>query len=170
MTLPLSMACCLVLALTPSAVWATPPGESARHLRSFDFVWTAIRDRHHDPTLGGLDWNALREELRPRVEAAKDAATVRAVLRDLIDSGAIPTVRLTQVFRQAKGSEISLQAQRINAGKGSTQDIEMLSTVANQMVGRTLCPLGDFATSPITGTLKWFKNEYQGKVGANGSR
>lgn len=40
-----------------------------------------------------------------------------AVLRDLIESGRIPTVRLTQIFRQAKGSEISVQAQRVNAGQ-----------------------------------------------------
>ena len=60
------------------------PEEREQHLKSFDFVWTAIRDRHYDSTLGGLDWNAIREELRPRVEAAKDAATVRAALRDMI--------------------------------------------------------------------------------------
>lgn len=58
--------------------------------------------------------------------------------------------------------------QRINAGKGSAQDVEMLSTVANQMVGRTLCPLGDFATSPVVGTVKWFKSEYEAKVRVNG--
>jgi NADH-quinone oxidoreductase subunit F len=58
--------------------------------------------------------------------------------------------------------------QRINAGKGSAQDVEMLSTVANQMVGRTLCPLGDFATSPVVGTIKWFKGEYEAKVKGNG--
>lgn len=58
--------------------------------------------------------------------------------------------------------------QRINAGKGSAQDVEMLSTVATQMVGRTLCPLGDFATSPVVGTVKWFKSEYEAKVGVNG--
>lgn len=56
--------------------------------------------------------------------------------------------------------------QRINDGRGTLQDVEMLTTVANQMVGRTLCPLGDFATSPITGTVKWFKADYQAKVKA----
>jgi len=59
--------------------------------------------------------------------------------------------------------------ERVNAGKGSAQDIEMLSTVANQILGRTLCPLGEFATSPILGTLKWFKHEYEAKVKANGN-
>ena len=40
-----------------------------------------------------------------------------AVLRDVIASGVVPVVRLTQVFRQAAGSLISLNAQRINAGE-----------------------------------------------------
>jgi NADH-quinone oxidoreductase subunit F len=58
--------------------------------------------------------------------------------------------------------------QRINSGKGSARDIELLSTVAGQMVGRTLCPLGDFAASPVTGSLKWFKSEFEAKVKSNG--
>lgn len=40
-----------------------------------------------------------------------------AVLRDVIASGTVPTVRLTQVFRQAAGSRISVNAARINAGE-----------------------------------------------------
>lgn len=58
---------------------------------------------------------------------------------------------------------------RINAGDGSPTDIEMLSTVTAQMAGRTLCPLGDFATSPVTGSLKWFKADYELKVQARGN-
>jgi len=79
-----AIARCLVLALAPYAASAMPAEERERHLLSFDFVWTAIRDRHYDPTLGGLDWNAIREELRPRVEAAKDAGEVRSALREMI--------------------------------------------------------------------------------------
>lgn len=57
--------------------------------------------------------------------------------------------------------------QRINAGDAKVADIEMLPVVTSQMLGRTLCPLGDFATSPVTGSLKWFKSEYGAKVKAN---
>ncbi|MGE5554209.1 MAG: ATP-dependent RecD-like DNA helicase [Betaproteobacteria bacterium] len=39
------------------------------------------------------------------------------VLRDLIESGVVPTVRLTQVFRQAAQSLIVTNAHRINAGR-----------------------------------------------------
>ncbi len=40
-----------------------------------------------------------------------------AVLADLIDSGAVPTVRLTEVFRQALSSRIITNAHRINRGE-----------------------------------------------------
>jgi exodeoxyribonuclease V alpha subunit len=40
-----------------------------------------------------------------------------AVLADLIDSGAVPTVRLTEIFRQAQSSRIIVNAHRINRGE-----------------------------------------------------
>lgn len=59
---------------------------------------------------------------------------------------------------------------RINAGEGTARDLELLPVVAGQMLGRTLCPLGDFATSPITGSLKWFTPEYEAKLRADDGR
>jgi exodeoxyribonuclease V alpha subunit len=40
-----------------------------------------------------------------------------SVLKDIIDSGAIPTVRLNEIFRQAKESMIIVNAHRINNGE-----------------------------------------------------
>jgi exodeoxyribonuclease V alpha subunit len=40
-----------------------------------------------------------------------------AVLADLIASGTVPTVRLTEIFRQAAASRIIVNAHRINAGR-----------------------------------------------------
>ena len=39
------------------------------------------------------------------------------VLADLIASGGIPTVRLTEIFRQAATSQIIVNAHRINQGQ-----------------------------------------------------
>lgn len=39
------------------------------------------------------------------------------VLKDIIDSGCIPVVRLTRIFRQAQGSRIIMNAHRINKGE-----------------------------------------------------
>lgn len=40
-----------------------------------------------------------------------------AVLADIIDSGVVPTVRLTEIFRQAESSRIIVNAHRINRGE-----------------------------------------------------
>lgn len=40
-----------------------------------------------------------------------------AVLHDVIESGRVPTVRLTEIFRQAASSSIVVNAHRINAGE-----------------------------------------------------
>lgn len=40
-----------------------------------------------------------------------------SVLKDIIESGVIPTVRLTEIFRQAQGSLIVINAHRINMGQ-----------------------------------------------------
>jgi exodeoxyribonuclease V alpha subunit len=40
-----------------------------------------------------------------------------SVLRDVIDSGAVPVVRLTEVFRQAASSRIVTNAHRVNQGR-----------------------------------------------------
>ncbi|MCM1231258.1 MAG: ATP-dependent RecD-like DNA helicase [Ruminococcus flavefaciens] len=39
------------------------------------------------------------------------------VLKDVIDSGCVPVVRLTRIFRQAQGSRIIMNAHRINKGE-----------------------------------------------------
>ena len=67
----------------PAPAEVIPP-ERADDVKSFDLVWTTIRDRHFDPKIGGLDWDAVRAELRPKVIAAKDRDEVRAILGDMI--------------------------------------------------------------------------------------
>jgi carboxyl-terminal processing protease len=54
------------------------------NVEAFDQVWTTIREKHFDPDLGGLDWPAVREELRPRVEAATTMAEARGVMEEML--------------------------------------------------------------------------------------
>jgi carboxyl-terminal processing protease len=54
------------------------------NLESFDKVWSSIKETHWDPDLGGLDWDACREEFRPTLEAAADINDVRAAMAKLI--------------------------------------------------------------------------------------
>jgi NADH-quinone oxidoreductase subunit F len=53
---------------------------------------------------------------------------------------------------------------RILSGEGSESDVKLLESVANQMIGETLCALGEFATSPVLSTIKYFPEEYYDKV------
>jgi len=44
----------------------------------------------------------------------------------------------------------------------------LLTNVATQIQGRTLCPLGDFATSPVMGSVKLFREEYERHIKEHG--
>lgn len=66
----------------PEVAWT--PEEHRLALESFEVVWTTVRDKHWDPQLGGLNWQAVHDELRPKVEAAKTMAQVREVLQQMI--------------------------------------------------------------------------------------
>lgn len=55
---------------------------------------------------------------------------------------------------------------RINEGKGKFGDLELLSDVAANMMGKTICPLSDAAAVPILSFLKKFRPEFEAKIKA----
>ncbi len=70
-------------------VWSAEPGpltpaQRQLNLTSFDFVWTTIHDKHFDTTFGGLDWEAVKTELRPRMEKVGGVEEARDILYDMI--------------------------------------------------------------------------------------
>lgn len=52
--------------------------------QSFDIVWRAVKEKHFDPTLGGLDWDKVREQYAPRAAAAKTDGEFYEVLRQML--------------------------------------------------------------------------------------
>jgi NADH-quinone oxidoreductase subunit F len=50
---------------------------------------------------------------------------------------------------------------RLLRGEGSLHDLELLEQVPRQMVGVTLCALGDFAANPVLSTIHQFRDEYE---------
>jgi|GEM_PF-509548 len=63
--------------------------ENALELRqlnreSFETVFNLVNDRFWDPTFGGVDWRAVGDELRPKIEDASTLPEARAILRDMI--------------------------------------------------------------------------------------
>jgi NADH-quinone oxidoreductase subunit F len=57
---------------------------------------------------------------------------------------------------------------RIDSGAGTLADIDLLADVANQILGKTLCPLGDFSTAPVTSSVKAFREEYERHIKERG--
>jgi NADH-quinone oxidoreductase subunit F len=56
------------------------------------------------------------------------------------------------------------QYQRILGGKATLADVQLLQEVANQIIGKCLCPLGEFATSPVLSSFKHFQAEYEARA------
>jgi len=49
---------------------------------------------------------------------------------------------------------------RLEKGDGDAQDIDTLLDACDNILGRSFCALGDGATSPITSSVQYFKDEY----------
>jgi carboxyl-terminal processing protease len=60
-------------------------GQRQKNLESFDLAWKTVRDNHFDPKLGGVDWQKVHEELRPRVERADSTDAARKVMQEMLD-------------------------------------------------------------------------------------
>jgi NADH-quinone oxidoreductase subunit F len=50
---------------------------------------------------------------------------------------------------------------RLENGQGRQSDLEMLDNVAENIMGRTICALGDAAAMPVRGMLKHFRSEFE---------
>ncbi len=53
-------------------------------------------------------------------------------------------------------------------GKGSEADLQKLLDLCDNIMGRSFCALGDGATSPITSSIKYFRDEYIAHVTGGG--
>lgn len=73
----------LVVAPRPATAQLTPE-QVQLNIDSFEYVWKTIRDQHFDPTLGGLDWQAVHDELLPKVQNAQTAEEARSAMTDMI--------------------------------------------------------------------------------------
>jgi NADH-quinone oxidoreductase subunit F len=49
---------------------------------------------------------------------------------------------------------------RLEQGQGTDEDLEKLLDISDNILGRSFCALGDGATSPITSSLQYFRDEY----------
>ncbi len=53
---------------------------------------------------------------------------------------------------------------KIELGEGQPKDLDLLLSVANNILGKTLCAFGDAAATPVLSTIKTFREEYEAHV------
>ena len=49
---------------------------------------------------------------------------------------------------------------RLESGRGSEADLDLLLSLSGEISGKVLCALGDFSTSPVVATIRNFRDEY----------
>lgn len=76
------------IAVLPLAIALLVPAgtraQAPQAVETFDAAWTIVKDTHFDKAMNGVDWNAVRDELRPRAAAAKNAGELRGVLHGML--------------------------------------------------------------------------------------
>ncbi|MFZ2217632.1 MAG: NADH-quinone oxidoreductase subunit NuoF [Rhodoferax sp.] len=55
---------------------------------------------------------------------------------------------------------LSRVVDRIECGQGRTRDMDLLDNVAQNIMGRTICALGDAAAMPVRAMIKHFRHEF----------
>lgn len=57
---------------------------------------------------------------------------------------------------------------RIESGEGREEDLPLLLDICDNILGRSFCALGDFSTSNIVATIKYFYDEYEEHIRRRG--
>ena len=77
----------ILLALLVAASLDAQSSRSAveeMNLATFDAAWRMVAETHFDETLNGVDWEQVRDELRPRAAVAKDRGELRLLLEEMV--------------------------------------------------------------------------------------
>jgi carboxyl-terminal processing protease len=95
---------------------ALTPAERQLNVDSFEQIWKTVRDKHWDPKLNGVDWQAVHDELRPKIEAAASMQEARDVM-----SGMLRRLKQTH-FGIVPGEAYNELNRKDDAGKSNPSD------------------------------------------------
>jgi len=125
------------------------------NLESFEQVWSLVNDQYWDPEFGGLDWQAVGDELRPRIMEASTLPEARVILRDMISRlklshfGIIPASAPAERERPrnvgASGGETGIDA-RVIGGEAlvTTVDEDSSADRVGVQLGWEIIRIGEF--------------------------
>ena len=84
MRLRFALALALAFAGVSTGQPSLMPAQRQLNVDSFEQVWKTVRDKHWDPKLNGVDWQAVHDELRPKVERAATMEEAREAMSNML--------------------------------------------------------------------------------------
>lgn len=117
--------------------------------QTFEIVWSRVKEKHFDPQLGGVDWEAARQRYEPRVAAGTDKEFHRLLnemLGELRQShfAVFPPEVYAGEENKAARAEVGMEAQMIE-GRPTVTRVEPTSPAAEAGLrpGYVLTGVGD---------------------------
>jgi carboxyl-terminal processing protease len=144
---------------------ALSPEQRRENIDSFEYVWKTVRDKHWDPKLGGIDWQSIHDELRPRVEAAQSMEEARQIVASMLERlhqthfGVIPsdayeTIGVAGTATEADHGQTGVDL-RILSGHAIVSSVADGSSASKEGVkpGWELARIGKTDAAPIVARL-----------------
>ena len=114
------LAILLLLALATPGVAQTPAAQPTDARReSFDIVWRTVKEKHFDPSFGGVDWDRVRQKYEPRLAKIKTDAELYNMLDEMLGElhqshfGIIPPDAITAESRESETGGVGLDLRLI---------------------------------------------------------
>jgi carboxyl-terminal processing protease len=158
----------LAAALFATTAFALTPQQRQLNIDSFEYVWTAIRDKHWETKPAGLDWQAIHDEFRPSIEKADSMEAARAVMTKMLERlhqthfGIIPADLYNDVNgSMAKGENTTGIDVRVVGSQALVTMVETGSSAASEGVrpGWQIAKIGTVDLEPVIAKI----NEAQKK-------
>jgi len=149
-----------LLAVNPMRAALTPE-QRQLSLQSFEYVWTVIRDKHWETKPGGLDWQAIHDEFKPKIEAADSLEAVRAVMSQMLGRlnqthfGIVPADLYSNVNATSGGEATAGLDVRVVGAQVLVTSVEPSSSAAGQGVrpGWEIVKIGGADLAPVVAKL-----------------
>lgn len=78
----------IALVLVCASAWLSASARDAsadQRQEAFDIVWRTVKEKHFDPTFGGVDWDKVRERYAPRVATLANDKQLYALLQQMLE-------------------------------------------------------------------------------------
>jgi carboxyl-terminal processing protease len=163
-----SIAAFLAFTFFSTTASALTPKQRQQNIDSFEYVWTAIRDKHWETKPAGLDWQAIHDEFRPAIDKADSMDAARAVMTKMLDRlhqthfGIIPADLYNDVNGSvAKGENTTGIDVRVVGSQALVTSVEAGSSAASEGVrpGWQIMKIGAADLEPVIAKI----NEAQKK-------